>query len=212
MDGHGNVRPSPDKVLADIADYVCDYRIDSNYAYSTARYCFCDALGCALEALDHLECMRFIGPIVPDLTIALGARVPGTRFELDPISAAFSYGTLVRWLDSNDCFLAAERGHPSDNLGAILMVADFLSRRRRAVGQKPLMLRDVLTAQIKAYEIQGCIGIENSFTRIGCDHAALIRVASAAVITRMLGGTREQIIGAISNAWADGLTLKMIRE
>ena len=207
-----NIRPAPDQALQDIAAYVCDFEIDSANAYRTARYCFNDALGCAFEALEYPDCRRFLGPIVPDISVNHGARVPGTRFELDPVTAAFNLGTMIRWLDSNDCFLAAERGHPSDNLGAILMTADFLSRRRRALGEPPLTMHDVLTAQIKAYEIQGGIGIENSFTRIGCDHAALIRVASAAVVTHMLGGTRDEIISAVSNAWADGLTLKVYRQ
>jgi 2-methylcitrate dehydratase len=207
-----NIRPLPDAVLNDIADYVCDYDIASENAYRTARYSFNDALGCAFEALDYPECLRFLGPVVPGVSIELGARVPGTRFELDPVSAAFNFGTMIRWLDSNDCFLAAERGHPSDNLGAILTTADFLSRRHRHEGKPPLTMRDVLTAQIKAYEIQGGIAIRNSFTFIGCDHAALIRVASAAVITRMLGGTRDHVISAVSNAWADGITLKAYRQ
>jgi 2-methylcitrate dehydratase len=207
-----NLRPLPDAVLVDIANYVCDYAIENSNAYRTARYSFNDALGCALEALDYPECRRFLGPAVPDIAITRGARVPGTKLELDPVSAAFNFGTMIRWLDSNDCFLAAERGHPSDNLGAILTTADFLSRRRRASGEAPLTMRDVLTAQIKAYEIQGGIAIENSFTRIGCDHAALIRVASAAVITRMLGGTHDHVVSAVSNAWADGITLKAYRQ
>ena len=207
-----NVRPLPDAVLVDIADYVCNFTIENPEAYRTARYSFNDALGCAFEALDYPECRHFLGPVVPDIVVTRGARVPGTGFELDPVSAAFNFGTMIRWLDSNDCFLAAERGHPSDNLGAILTTADFLSRRRRARGDAPLTVRDVLTAQIKAYEIQGGIAIKNSFTRIGCDHAALIRVASAAVITHMIGGTRDQIISAVSNAWADGITLKAYRQ
>ncbi|MBX3650046.1 MAG: bifunctional 2-methylcitrate dehydratase/aconitate hydratase [Burkholderiales bacterium] len=212
MSAVSNVRPAPDAILTDIADYVIDHRIDNSAAYQTARYCFNDALGCAFEALEYPECTRFLGPVVPETSTRLGARVPGTNLELDPASAAFNLGTMIRWLDSNDCFLAAERGHPSDNLGAILTTADFLSRRRSAAGKPPLTMREVLVAQIKAYEIQGGIGIENSFTRIGCDHAALIRVASAAVISHMLGGNREQIIGAVSNAWADGLTLKAYRQ
>ena len=207
-----NVRPHPDRVLVDIADYVCDFAIDSENAYRTARYSFNDALGCAFEALDYPECLRLLGPVVPGVSISLGARVPGTDYELDPVGAAFNFGTMIRWLDSNDCFLAAERGHPSDNLGAILTTADFLSRRRRACSEAPLTMRDVLTAQIKAYEIQGGIAIRNSFTHIGCDHAALIRVASAAVVTRMLGGARDQVVSAVSNAWADGITLKAYRQ
>lgn len=212
MSAVSNVRPAPDKILTDIADYVIDHRIENPAAYQTARHCFNDALGCAFEALEYPDCVRFLGPVVPETSTKLGARVPGTNLELDPVSAAFNLGTMIRWLDSNDCFLAAERGHPSDNLGAILTIADFLSRRRSVAGQPPLTMQDVLTAQIKAYEIQGGIGTENSFTRIGCDHAALIRVASAAVISHMLGGSREQIIGAVSNAWADGLTLKAYRQ
>ncbi len=211
-DNELNIRPPSDTVLTNIADYVCHFPIESTNAYRTARYSFNDALGCAFEALDYPECGHFLGPVVPDIVVTRGARVPGTAYELDPVSAAFNFGTMIRWLDSNDCFLAAERGHPSDNLGAILTVADFLSRRRRASGAAPLTIRDVLTAQIKAYEIQGGIAIKNSFTRIGCDHAALIRVASSAVITHMLGGTHEQIVSAVSNAWADGITLKAYRQ
>lgn len=211
-DAVSNVRPDPDGVLVDIADYVCGYRIESPVAFHTARHCFNDALGCAFEALEYPECKRFLGPPVPDMQVRSGARVPGTRFELDPVSAAFNFGTMIRWLDANDCFLAAERGHPSDNLGAILTVADFVSRRRRARGEAALTLRDVLTAQIKAYELQGGIGILNSFTHIGCDHAALIRVASAATITHMLGGSPEQVTCAVSNAFADGITLKAYRQ
>jgi len=207
-----NARPAPDQVLVDIADYVCSYRIESAMAFQTARYCFNDALGCAMDALDYSECRRFLGPTVPDMHISPGARVPGTNFELDPVSAAFNFGTMIRWLDTNDCFLAAERGHPSDNLGAILTVADYVSRRRRARGEAPLTMRDVLIAQVKAYELQGGIGILNSFTHIGCDHAALIRVASAATMTHMLGGTHEQVVAAVSNAWADGITLKAYRQ
>ena len=211
-EGECNVRPLPDAVLVDIANYVSGFEIQSEKAYRTARFSFNDALGCAFEALDYPECRHLLGPVVPDVVVTRGARVPGTSFELEPVSAAFNFGTMIRWLDSNDCFLAAERGHPSDNLGAILTTADFISRRRRAIGESPLTMRDVLTAQIKAYEIQGGLAIENSFTRIGCDHVALVRVASAAVITHMLGGTRDQIISAVSNAWADGITLKAYRQ
>ncbi|MEO8442387.1 MAG: bifunctional 2-methylcitrate dehydratase/aconitate hydratase [Betaproteobacteria bacterium] len=207
-----NIRPAPDALLVEIADYVCDYAISSADAYRTARYSFNDALGCALESLDYPECRHFLGPVVSGVTITCGARVPWTNYELDPVAAAFNFGTMIRWLDSNDCFLAAERGHPSDNLGAILTSADFVSRRRRAEGKAPLTMRDVLTAQIKAYEIQGGIGIMNSFTHIGCDHAALVRIASTAVITRLLGGTKDQVISAVSNAWADGITLKAYRQ
>ena len=207
-----NARPMPDKVLVDIANYVHDYKITSRRAYSIARHCLTDALGCAFESLNYPECTKLLGPLIPDVTVRHGARIPGTRFELDPMSAAFTLGTMIRWLDSNDCFLAAERGHPSDNLGGILALADYLSRKRIAIGERPLNMRDVLTAMIKAYELQGGIGLENSFTRIGCDHAALIRVASTAVLTGMLGGNHEEIINAVSHAWADGLTLKVYRQ
>lgn len=207
-----NVRPAPDKVLVDIANYVAGCKITRAEAYRTARYCLIDALGCALEALSYPECTKLLGPIVPGIVIANGARVPGTRFELDPVRAAFNLGAMIRWLDFNDSFTAAEGGHPSDNLGGILATADYLSRRRIAAGKPPLVMRDVLTAMIKAYEIQGVLSLENNFTRLGFDHAALARVASTAVVTGMLGGGREEIINAVSNAWADGLTLKIYRQ
>jgi len=207
-----NVRPAPDKVLGDIANYVAGCKITRAEAYRTARYCLIDALGCALEALSYPECTKLLGPIVPGIVIANGARVPGTSFELDPVRAAFNLGAMIRWLDSNDSFTAAEGGHPSDNLGGILATADYLSRRRIAAGKPPLVMRDVLTAMIKAYEIQGVLSLENNFPRLGFDHAALVRVASTAVVTGMLGGGREEIINAVSNAWADGLTLKVYRQ
>lgn len=212
MSGVSNERPVPDQVIRDIARYTSSYRIDSQLAYATARDCFNDALGCAMESLEYPECGRIAAPPISGISISLGARVPGTRLEIDPMQAAFTFGTMIRWLDANDCFLAAERGHPSDNLGAILTVADFLSRRRRASGEAPLLMRDVLTAQIKAYEIQGGIAIRNSFTHIGCDHAALIRVASTATVTQLLGGSEDQIVAAVSNAFADGITLKAYRQ
>ena len=206
-----NVRPAPDPELVAIADYVADYRIDSREAYDTARYCLMDSLGCALLALRFPGCVRHLGPIVPGTTVPNGARVPGTRYELDPVKAAFDIGTLIRWLDFNDTWLAAEWGHPSDNLGAILACADFLSRARLSSSQKPLTMRDVLTYMIKAHEIQGVMALENSFNRVGLDHVVLVKVASTAVVTHMLGGTKPQIMDALSQAWVDGQALRTYR-
>src|SRR5882762_158429 len=196
-----NVRPRPDKVLADIADYVGKREIESADAYNTARLCLMDTLGCGLEALEYPACTKLLGPLVPGTVVTNGARVPGTRFELDPVQAAFNIGAAIRWLDFNDTWLAAEWGHPSDNLGGILAVADWLSRNAVVAGRKPLTVRDVLTAMIKAHEIQGCIALENSFNKVGLDHVVLVKVATTAVVAALLGGTREQIINAVSNAW-----------
>jgi len=207
-----NARAAPDPVLTDIAGYVTSFEIASADAYKLARYCLTDALGCAIAALDYPECASLIAPPVPDLHVAGGARVPGTSFELDPVNAAFSLGTMIRWLDANDSFTAADGSHPSDNLGGIVALADYLSRRRVAQRKPPLLMRDVLTAAIKAYEIVGMFVLENSFTAIGCDHAIMSRVATAAVATQMLGGSRDEIVNALSNAWADGLTLKCYRQ
>jgi 2-methylcitrate dehydratase len=204
-------RPDPDKVLVDIADYVDSYKIDSAAALETARFCLMDTLACGFQALDYPACTKLLGPVVPGATLPGGARVPGTAWELDPVQAAFNVGTIVRWLDFNDTWLAAEWGHPSDNLGAILAVADYLSRQRSAEGDKPLKIRAVLEAMIKAHEIQGVLALENSFNRVGLDHVLLVRVASTAVATKMLGGTREQIINAVSNAWVDGGALRTYR-
>jgi 2-methylcitrate dehydratase len=204
-------RPDPDKVLVDIADYVDSYRIDSAAALETARFCLMDTLACGFQALDYPACTKLLGPVVPGATLPGGARVPGTAWELDPVQAAFNVGTIVRWLDFNDTWLAAEWGHPSDNLGAILAVADYLSRQRSAEGDKPLTIRAVLEAMIKAHEIQGVLALENSFNRVGLDHVLLVRIASTAVATKMLGGTREQIINAVSNAWVDGGALRTYR-
>jgi 2-methylcitrate dehydratase len=201
-----NIRPAPDPELVDIADYVLDYPINSTEAYETARYCLMDSLGCAFLALKYPECERHLGPIVPGTTVVNGARVPGTNYELDPVKAAFDIGTLVRWLDFNDTWLAAEWGHPSDNLGAILAVADYLSRRGKAI-----TLRDVLTWMIKAHEIQGVMALENSFNRVGLDHVVLVKLASAAVTTAMLGGTKQQIIDTLSQVWVDGQALRTYR-
>jgi len=201
-----NVRPRPDKVLVDIADYISRYEIKSAEAYKTARLCLMDTLGCGLEALEYPACTKLLGPIVPGAVIPNGARVPGTRFELDPVQAAFNIGAMIRWLDFNDTWLAAEWGHPSDNLGGILAVADWLSRNGT-----PLTMRDVLTAMIKAHEIQGVIALENSFNRVGLDHVVLVKVASTAVVSQMLGLSREAIIDAVSHAWVDGQSLRTYR-
>ena len=204
-------RAEVDQVLADIADYVIDYKIDSAVAYETAHYCLLDTLACGFQALDYPACTKLLGPVVPGATLPGGARVPGTSFELDPVMAAFNIGALIRWLDFNDTWLAAEWGHPSDNLGGILATADYLSRKNRAEGKAPLLMQDVLTAMIKAHEIQGVLALENSFNRVGLDHVLLVRVASTAVVTHMLGGNREQVINAVSNAWIDGGALRTYR-
>ncbi|MFA9441114.1 bifunctional 2-methylcitrate dehydratase/aconitate hydratase [Uliginosibacterium sp. sgz301328] len=212
MSSHiSNVRPQPDKVLSDIADYVCDYRIDSALAFETARNCLIDTLGCGLEALEYPACTKLLGPVVPGTIVPNGAKVPGTQFQLDPVQAAFNIGAMIRWLDFNDTWLAAEWGHPSDNLGGILATADWLSRNAVAAGKPPLSMRDVLAAMIKAHEIQGCIALENSFNKVGLDHVVLVKVASTAVIAQMLGLSREEIINAVSLAWVDGQSLRTYR-
>jgi len=206
-----NERPAPDKVLTDIADYALGYEIDSELAYTTAQHCLMDTLGCGLEALEYPACTKLLGPIVPGTTVPNGARVPGTSYQLDPVQAAFNVGAMIRWLDFNDTWLAAEWGHPSDNLGGILAVADWLSRTAVAEGRSPLRMRDVLTAMIKAHEIQGCIALENSFNKVGLDHVVLVKVASTAVVSQMLGLAREQTINALSLAWVDGQSLRTYR-
>ena len=206
-----NVRPAPDQVLVDIADYVSSYRIDSSEAYSTAQYCLIDTLGCGFEALTYPACTKLLGPVVPGTVVPHGAKVPGTSFQLDPVKAAFDLGTIIRWLDFNDTWLAAEWGHPSDNLGGILMTADWLSRTAVAAGKAPLTMRDVLTAMVKAHEIQGVLALENSFNRVGLDHVVLVKVASTAVIAHMLGLSRDEIINAVSLAWVDGQSLRTYR-
>jgi 2-methylcitrate dehydratase len=199
-------RPAPDQVLTAIADYARSFEIKSALAYETAHFCLMDTLACGFQALKYPACTRLLGPVVPGATLAGGARVPGTSYELDPINAAFNIGAMIRWLDFNDTWLAAEWGHPSDNLGGILATADYLSRTG-----KTLSVRDVLTAMIKAHEIQGVLALENSFNRVGLDHVLLVRVASTAVVTALLGGTREQVINAVSNAWIDGGALRTYR-
>jgi 2-methylcitrate dehydratase len=206
-----NERPNPDKVLVDIVDYVMFYEIRSDLAYETARNCLIDTLGCGLEALEYPACTKLLGPILPGTVVPHGAKVPGTRFQLDPVQAAFNIGTMIRWLDFNDTWLAAEWGHPSDNLGGILAVADWLSRTAVAAGKPPLLMKQVLTAMIKAHEIQGCIALENSFNKVGLDHVLLVKVASTAVIAQMLGLSHEESIAAVSLAWVDGQSLRTYR-
>jgi 2-methylcitrate dehydratase len=212
MSAHiSNARPKPDKVITDIVDYALKGRISSKEAYNTARLCLMDTLGCGLEALSYPACTKLIGPVVPGATMAGGAKVPGTSFQLDPVMAAFNIGCMIRWLDFNDTWLAAEWGHPSDNLGGILAMADYLSRQAVANGKKPLLMRDVLTGMIKAHEIQGVIALENSFNRVGLDHVVLVKVASTAVVSCLLGLSREECINAVSNAWVDGQSLRTYR-
>ncbi|MFZ5494524.1 MAG: bifunctional 2-methylcitrate dehydratase/aconitate hydratase [Verrucomicrobiota bacterium] len=224
MSSHiSNVRPAPDPLLTGLADYALHAPITSEEAYDTARWCLADTLACGIMALAYPACTKLLGPVVPGASIKHGARVPGTAYELDPVAAAFNIGTTVRWLDFNDTWLAAEWGHPSDNLGAILAVTDWLSRNQVA-GQQPaafgtplpalrapLKVKDLLTAMIKAHEIQGVLALENSFNRVGLDHVLLVRVASAAVATALLGGTRDQVVNAVSHAWLDGSALRIYR-
>ncbi len=211
FDSKSAKRPDPDKVLVDIAAYARDASIDSELAYDTARYCLMDTLACGFQALAYPACKRLLGPVVPGATMAGGARVPGTSHELDPVQAAFNIGAMIRWLDFNDTWLAAEWGHPSDNLGGLLAVADWMSRKATAEGGKPLTVRDLLTAMIKAHEIQGVTALENGYNRVGLDHVILVRVATTAVVTAMLGGSRDQVINAVSNAWIDGGALRTYR-
>jgi 2-methylcitrate dehydratase len=206
-----NTRPKPDAVLADIADYVLKTPITSKAAFDTARYCLLDTLGCGFEALSYPACTKLLGPIVAGTVVPQGAKVPGTPFQLDPVQAAFNIGTMIRWLDFNDTWLAAEWGHPSDNLGGILACADWLSRNAVAAGRKPLKVRDVLEAMIRAHEIQGCIALENSFNKVGLDHVLLVKVATTAVVSALLGLNREEIINALSLAWVDGQALRTYR-
>ncbi len=200
-----------DPLLREIADYVLTGRIDSAGAWETARYCTLDALGCGLLALEYPACTKLIGPVVPEAVLPGGARVPGTRYELDPVQAAFCVGAMVRWLDFNDTWLAAEWGHPSDNLGGILAAADYLARRAVREGRPPPVMRAVLEAMIKAYEIQGVLALNHAFNRVGLDHVLLVRIASTAVVTRLLGGTWEEVVNAVSNAFIDGGALRTYR-
>ena len=200
-----------DKEIVDIVDYVLNFKIDSDLAFKTAWYCFLDTIGCGLESLEFEACRKLLGPIAPGQRVPLGTRVPGTDFELDPVQGAFNIGTAIRWLDFNDTWLAAEWGHPSDNLGGILATADWLSRHFLAEGKPSLTMKDVLTAMIKAHEIQGCIALENSFNKVGLDHVILVKVASTAVVAAMMGLTREQFLDALSLAWVDGQSLRTYR-
>ena len=202
-----NIRPEPDKIFVDIADYAAKYVSDSREAIDTARYDFLDTLGCGLLALRYPECTKHLGPIVSGATLPNGARIPGTDWQLEPVHAAFNIGAMIRWLDFNDTWLAAEWGHPSDNLGGILALADYLTRTKH----KPLAVADVLQAMIKAHEIQGILALENSYNRVGLDHVLLVRAATSAVATVMLGGNHDQIISALSNAWTDGGALRVYR-
>ena len=200
-----------DQALQDIADYVIDFKVESEEALNTARNCLIDTIGCGLLALKYPNCTRHLGPLVPGTTVENGARVFGRSYELDPVKAAWDIGALVRWLDFNDTWLAEEWGHPSDNLGAIMALSDYISRVNVANHKLPLSIKDVLEYMIKAHEIQGILALENSFNKVGLDHVLLVRVASTAVATHMLGGTRDQIIAALSQAWVDGSSLRTYR-
>ena len=204
-------RPPPDAVLTAIASYAHGFTVQSDLAYETARYCFMDTLACGFLALKYPACRRLLGPVVPGAVMPGGARVPGTSFELEPVQAAFNIGAMIRWLDFNDTWLAAEWGHPSDNLGGILATADYLARLAVMSGRTPPTVRDVLTAMIKAHEIQGVLALENSFNRVGLDHVLLVRVASTAVVGSLLGASESQLVNAVSNAWIDGGALRTYR-
>lgn len=206
-----NERPQPDKVLTDLADYVLNYEITSPLAWETAHHCLLDTLGCGFEALTYPACTKLLGPIVPGTIVPHGAKVPGTNYQLDPIQAAFNLGVMVRWLDFNDTWLAAEWGHPSDNLGGILSVADWLSRTAVANGKKPLLMREVLDAMIRAHEIQGVMALENSFNKVGLDHVILVKLASTAAVGKLLGLSRDELINALSLAFVDGHALRTYR-
>jgi 2-methylcitrate dehydratase len=196
-----------DQPIIDIVDYVLNYEINSPVAYETAWNSFMDTLGCGFESLEYEACRKLLGPVVPGLTVANGVKVPGTKYVLDPVQGAFNIGAMIRWLDFNDTWLAAEWGHPSDNLAAILATADWLSRTT----DKKFVIKDVLTAMIKAHEIQGCIALENSFNKVGLDHVILVKVASTAVVAQMMGLTRDQVLAAVSLAWIDGHSLRIYR-
>ena len=196
-----------DQEIQDIVDYALNYEVKSDLAYKTAWSCLLDTIGCGLESLEYPACTKLLGPLVPGTKVEKGVRVPGTNYELDVVQGAFNIGTAIRWLDFNDTWLAAEWGHPSDNLGGILAVADWLNR----TGQKVITIKDVLTAMIKAHEIQGCIALENSFNKVGLDHVILVKVASTAVVCQMMGLTREETLNAVSLAWVDGQSLRTYR-
>src|ERR1700760_3427330 len=212
MSSHiSNERPQPDKVLTDIVDYVLNFKITNDLAWKTAQYCLLDTLGCGLEALTYPACTKLLGPIVKGTIVPNGAKVPGTQFQLDPVQAAFNIGAIIRWLDFNDTWLAAEWGHPSDNLGGILATADWLSRTNIAGGKAPLKMKQVLEAMVMAHEIQGVLALENSFNKVGLDHVLLVKVASTAVVGKLLNLTRDELINAISLAFVDGQSLRTYR-
>ncbi len=211
MAGISNRRPPFDREIVDIADYVTKYRIRSELAYTTARYCLMDTLGCGLEALSYPACTKLLGPVVPGTIVPHGSRVPGTSYVLDPVNGAFNIATMNRWLDYNDAWFGANGAHPSDNLGGILAIADHLSQRNVAQGKPPLVMKDVLAGMIMAHEIQGCLALENNFNGLGIDHVIGVKVASTAVVAKMLGGTREEVMNAVSNAWIDGHPLRTYR-
>src|SRR5438067_8022110 len=204
-------RPAPDAVLTAIADYARNFTVRSDTAYETARYCLMDTLACGFQALKYPACRKLLGPLVPGAVMPGGARIPGTSFELEPVQAAFNIGAMIRWLDFNDTWLAAEWGHPSDNLGAILAVADYLARNAIMSGKTPLRVREVLTAMIKAHEIQGVLALENAFNRVGLDHVVLVKVASTAVASTLLGLSHDETVNALSLAWVDGQALRTYR-
>ncbi|MDI5890731.1 2-methylcitrate dehydratase [Halomonas rhizosphaerae] len=206
-----NVRPDYDVELQKIADYVLGFTIESSEALDTARHCLMDTMGCGLLALRFPECTKHLGPLVEGTVVPHGARVPGTSFRLDPVKAAWDIGAIIRWLDYNDTWLAAEWGHPSDNLGGILAIADHLSQKRLAQGDSPLAMREVLEAMVMAHEIQGVMALDNSFNRVGLDHVVLVKVASTAVVAKLMGADREQLLSALSHAWVDGQSLRTYR-
>ncbi|MCR8854087.1 bifunctional 2-methylcitrate dehydratase/aconitate hydratase [Lysinibacillus fusiformis] len=206
-----NEKTMADQLLIDIADYVLNTKITSEEAYETARYVLLDTLGCGILALQYPECTKLLGPVVPGTVVPNGTRIPGTSYVLDPVKGAFNIGCMIRWLDYNDTWLAAEWGHPSDNLGGILAVADYLSRVHVAEGQEPLQIKDVLEMMIQAHEIQGILALENSLNRVGLDHVLFVKIATTAVVTKALGGTYQEIVNALSNAWIDNSSLRTYR-
>ncbi len=206
-----NVRPDYDKIITDIAQYVYSYKVESDLALETAKNCLIDTIGCGLLALQFPACTKMLGPIVEGTSVPYGVRVPGTNFNLDPVKGAFDIGCSIRWLDYNDTWLAAEWGHPSDNLGAILAVSDYVSQKRVEEGKNSLLVKDVLHCMIMAHEIQGVLALKNSFNRVGLDHVVLVKVASTAIATKLLGGDLNQIKDAISHAWVDGQSLRTYR-
>ena len=206
-----NSRPDPDELIIQIADYVMDYEIQSDEAYETAKSCLIDTLGCGLLALSFPACTKLLGPIAEGTEVPYGVRVPGTSNLLDPVKGAFDIGCIIRWLDFNDTWLAAEWGHPSDNLGAILACSDYVSQKNIEEGKEPLKVLDILEMMIKAHEIQGILALENSFNRVGLDHVVLVKVASTAVATKILGGNKDDVINALTHAWLDGQSLRTYR-